>query len=124
MERILSMVEGWGRKIEGHFDKPKKLEVTINLYRKDRAGEIHRRIPAPCPSCGESYAHHPVTGDKTFALILEYREVGKDTMGTAIATCRFCGETWKAGSGVRELAYAVERAEEAANKTEDGQEIN
>jgi hypothetical protein len=113
MERILSMVEGWGRKIEGHFDKPRVLELTV-LHRQP-GGEV-RRIPAECPSCHESYAFHPVTGDRVFALMLTYRETGANTMQTVEATCRFCGTSWAGGGGARELSYSIEQFEKSINE--------
>lgn len=129
LHRAVRVMESWATKIENHFDKPKQLEVTINLYKRDpESGEIVtetidgkekpvvlRRYPAPCPNCGEAFAHNPKTGDKTFSLLLEYRELGVDTISSATGLCRFCEEVWTAGSGMRELAWQVEEAEAILN---------
>lgn len=126
LHNAVHAMEGWARKIEAHFDKPKSLEVTIiHKARPDDAPEVkfedmlcptkEHRHPAPCPVCGEPFAHNPKTGDKTFALLLEYRELGPDTMDSATGLCRFCDAVWKAGSGMRELAYEIEKAEETLN---------
>lgn len=123
-DHATATVESWCRKIEGHFDKPRQLEVTVHVWERDETGaivmediggrqkpKVAKRLPAPCPVCGEAYARVPKTGDQVFALVLEYREIGPETIDKATGLCRFCEQVWKAGSGLRQLAWSVEQEE-------------
>jgi len=67
-----------------------------------------RTEPAACPDCGERYAHDPRTGDQITAIIIEYRNIGEETLDQAIGHCRFCGQVWRGRSGMRALRWSVD----------------
>jgi len=153
----LNQLERWAHQIEGKFDPPQKLELTVAVRetvmkpktrrRVDKeTGEswretvlddhgqpimvpkvdrnnkpivrIVRRQPATCPRCGENFAFDPSTGDKILALVVEYREEGQSTIEHGSGFCRSCEHIWKAGTGMRELAWAIEQEEKALNAPE------
>ena len=87
----LKLIEGWARSIEVYFDPPISLEIT-----------------GPCPMCGERWAFDPKTGDQITAIILEYRNIGTETLDKATGLCRFCTTVWRGRSGMRELRWAID----------------
>ena len=94
---IVKLVEGWVRLIEAIFDPPITLELT------DEDGQ-----PSACPECGARYAIDPKTGDRITSLGIEYRNLGVETMEKATGLCRSCGATWRGGSGLRAMRWAVD----------------
>ncbi|MCU1441120.1 MAG: hypothetical protein JWP85_2117 [Rhodoglobus sp.] len=90
------MVEGWVRSIEAMFDPPNVFEVTDD------------EVPAPCPLCGGRYAIDERTGDRITALIIEYRNLGAETMEHATGLCRSCYTVWEGSSGLRNMRWAIE----------------
>lgn len=93
----LKLVEGWARNISAMFDPPVTLEIT-----------------SPCPICGERWAFDPRTGDQIGALIIEYRNVGAETLDKATGLCRSCANVWHGRSALRELRFDIETHEEVA----------
>lgn len=67
--------------------------------------------PAACPVCGAQYAADPRTGDQKFALIVEYRALGAETLDKATGLCRACNAVWEGRHGVRELRWLIDNAE-------------
>lgn len=124
----VTVMRGWVLKIEAHFVQPKQLELTVNQYARDTDGNIleaadkswvvESRLPARCPLCDAEFAVVPETGFRVWALVLEYRELGRDTMKSALGLCRACKAVWEGGSGVRELAYQLEQQETRRNAPE------
>lgn len=68
--------------------------------------------PAPCPICGERYALNPKTGDQMTAIIIEYRNIGAETLDKATGLCRFCDTVWRGRNGLRELRWLVDHPED------------
>lgn len=91
----IRIVEGWQRSIEAMFDPPVRLELTTE-----------------CPLCGERFAHDKATGDRVTAIIIEYRNIGAETLDKATGLCRFCAAVWRGRSELRELRWAVDHPEE------------
>jgi len=87
----LKLVEGWARQIEEMFDPPTKIELV-----------------GSCPMCGERYAHDPKSGDRITAIVIEYRNLGVETLDKATGLCRFCLAVWRGPIGLRELRWAVD----------------
>lgn len=103
-----NLVEGWARRIEAMFDPPKTIELTAD------------DAPVPCPVCGGQYAIDPRSGDRMTALVIEYREVGQDTMDQATGLCRSCSAVWRGSSGVRHLRWLVDEEEVPDVQTTQG----
>jgi hypothetical protein len=93
-ERILT---GWNQQITNMFDPPTRLEIT-----------------APCPLCNARVSVDPGTGNQVTAVVVEYLEIGADTLDQASGSCRACGVVWKGRSALRELRWLIELAEAAA----------
>lgn len=87
----LKTLEGWVRSIEAMFDPPETQEVTD-----------------PCPACGGRYAIDPKTGDRITALILEFRNLGNETLDKTTGLCRSCLTVWRGGHGMREMRWAID----------------
>lgn len=98
------VVEGWARSIEAMFDPPTVLEIT----EEGRAGVAQ---PTPCPVCGGRYAIDVRNGDRVTALIVEYRNLGLDTMEHATGLCRSCEEVWHGSGGLRAMRWAIDHTE-------------
>jgi hypothetical protein len=118
----LKLVEGWVRSIEAMFDPPTTLELTEQILhptKTDTDGKpaVIGHRPAGCPMCGERYAHDPRTGDQITAIIIEYRNIGAETLDKATGLCRFCTTVWRGRTGLRELRWAVDHPEEKEHDT-------
>lgn len=102
------MVEGWVSKIRGTFDPPIRLELTEMVD--------GRMVPVACPSpdCGERIAYDPRTGDRIIALVVEYRELGSETLDQAVASCRACGGEWRGRAALRGLRWLLDSAEKVS----------
>ena len=109
----LATLRAWGAQIEGLFNPPITLELT--LTKRDVNGRSMTRFPE-CPDCGCWYRHDPYTRDQSAALVLEYREIGKQTVEQAKVRCRACGKTWEGGSGIRLVAYEIEQQQAALDE--------
>lgn len=107
-----NLVEGWARRIEAMFDPPKTIELT--------SGDA----PVPCPVCGGQYAIDPRSGDRMTALVIEYREVGQDTMDQATGLCRSCSAVWRGSTGVRQLRWLVDEGEVPEMQTIQGYTVD
>jgi hypothetical protein len=107
----LRLVEGWARSIEAMFDPPTTMEITEE-YKTAEGKKSHR--PVRCPSCGERYARDPKTGDQTAAIVVEYRNLGVETLDKATGVCRFCGDVWHGRYGIRELRWLIDSMDVAA----------
>ena len=96
------MVEGWVSKIRGTFDPVIRLDFYELVDGKP--------MPVACPieECGARYAFDPKTGDRIIAVVLEYRDLGAETIDKAVGRCRACEHEWAGGYGVRELAYYLD----------------
>lgn len=73
-------------------------------------------LPDPCPVCEAKVWFDPKEPSKKGRprpLIVEYRETGPDLIQHARAMCRACEQVW----GVRELAYALEEANQESEAT-------
>lgn len=68
-------------------------------------------VPAECPECHERYAYDPTTGDQMCALIVEYRDLGPETLDHAIGRCRACEEVWRGRDRIRALRWAIDQQE-------------
>lgn len=90
------LVEGWAHRIAGMFEPPVKLELTTG-----------------CPVCGERFAFDPKTGDRVTAIIIEYRNLGEETLDKATGLCRSCEAVWKGRAGLRELRWLVDEKDKA-----------
>lgn len=87
----LRLVEGWRRSVEAMFDPPQTVEVTD-----------------ACPMCGGRYAIDTKTGDRITALIIEYRELGLETLDKATGLCRSCLAVWRGSHGLREMRWDID----------------
>jgi hypothetical protein len=72
---------------------------------------------AACPVCGERYAFDPKTGDQITALILEYRNIGTDTLDKATGLCRSCAMVWHGRTALRELSFDLDTKEDTEDLT-------
>lgn len=99
---ITRKVEGWVSKIRGTFDPVIRLDFYELVDGKP--------MPVACPieECGARYAFDPKTGDRIIAVVLEYRDLGAETIDKAVGRCRACEHEWSGGYGVRELAYYLD----------------
>lgn len=99
---VTRMVEGWVSKIRGTFDPVIRLDFYELVDGKP--------MPVACPieECGARYAFDPKTGDRIIAVVLEYRDLGAETIDKAVGRCRSCEHEWAGGYGVRELAYYLD----------------
>lgn len=86
-ERI---VYGWVREIDNMFDPPNVVEITKR-----------------CPLCFESWARDEY-GDMVTAVVIEYRNIGLDTLTHANGICRACDRIWHGISAIRWLSYELE----------------
>lgn len=126
-EFFIGQVRTWADTIGAMFDPMVPLELTRQIFVPrvhqktgepivDRHGEPRLRVetrPAFCPACENDVAYDPETGDQRFALIVEYRRsAGEDALRSAVATCRFCGETWLGEAGCKKLIAAIDEQEE------------
>lgn len=67
--------------------------------------------PGACPVCGaETWWSKATHEEYKFPLVIEYHEIGANLVQEAKAMCRACEQVWS----VRELAYALEQADKAA----------
>ena len=73
--------------------------------------------PAECPLCGQKYAYDPKTGDQITALIIEYRNIGAETLDKATGMCRSCATVWHGRSALRELRFDIELRERVEQVT-------
>lgn len=103
------------RVIDGEVVKEPVLNADgepVMVQKRDKDGAPMTRLvktePAMCPICGERYAHDPKTGDQITAIILEYRNIGTETLDKATGLCRFCTTVWRGRSGMRELRWAID----------------
>lgn len=92
----IRLVAGWAHTVEGMFDPPVTLELT-----------------AQCPVCGERYAHNPKTGDQIAAIVIEYRNIGTETLDEATGLCRFCAAVWRGRTALRQLRFEIDAQEHA-----------
>lgn len=97
------IVEGWARSIEAMFDPPQVLEVTD-----------------ACPMCGGRYAIDTKTGDRITALVIEYRNLGLDTLDKATGLCRSCLVVWRGSHGLREMRWDIDNPAATRPLTIDG----
>lgn len=99
---------GWVVEIESKFDPP----ITLELLHK--VG--NRTVPANCPieSCGAQWALNPSSGDRMVALVVEYREIGAETLDQAVGKCRACGAEWQGRFALRSLRYQLDQQNENA----------
>ena len=73
-----------------------------------------RDLPNPCPACGASEWWDMKSGARySRPLVIRYRPTGADLIQQAKGICRACDEVFN----IRELAYAIEQAEHAAEAT-------
>lgn len=83
-----------------------KMRSWANLIRAKLDPARERELPDACPVCGASEWWRD--GSKYFhPLVVRYRPSGPNMVQEARAVCRACAEVW----GVRELAYALEKAQ-------------
>lgn len=73
---------------------------------------VIRTVPATCPDCGCQWAFDRLTGDKSFALVMMFRDEGEKTEENASALCRACETVWSTTEAMKVLNEAIE-AEEA-----------
>lgn len=104
---VTRKVEGWVSKIRGTFDPPIRLELTEVID--------GRMVPVACPAadCGERFAFDRRTGDQVIALVVEYRELGVETLDQAVASCRACGGEWRGRAALRGLRWLLDEREAA-----------
>lgn len=124
-EAARSEAHGWVDRIEGMFNPPRKLELTVaRTVTEHRTRELMSytgatrfeeiqvtreiRLPAPCPECEERYAYDPGTGNRRFALVLEYWELGAETFGKLRAVCGACGYEWHGQDAARSLMVLID----------------
>lgn len=88
----------WMDQIRAQFDPPIILEL------------LHR---CPMDSCGQQWALNPSTGDRIVALVVEYREVGAETLDQAVGRCRACGSEWRGRFALRSLRYQLDHQDAA-----------
>ena len=100
------MVEGWVSQIRGMFDPPIRLELTEVV-----GGQS---VPVACPECGERFAFDPNTGDRVTAVVVEYRELGEETLDRAVGSCRACSAVWRGRAALRGLRWLLDEREMAA----------
>lgn len=112
-ESTLRLVEGWVRAIETMFDPPTMLEITEDVYGAPPQA-------AACPVCGGRYAIDESSADRIIALVVEFRDLGIETLEKSTGLCRSCGFVWRGSSGLREMRYALEQRPEVKVPTIDG----
>ncbi|MCA0217939.1 MAG: zinc-ribbon domain-containing protein [Actinobacteria bacterium] len=107
------------RVIDGERVKETVLDAEGKAVMKPKLNALKEPVlrlvdtdPAVCPSCGATYAIDPKTGDRITALVVEYRELGEETVDQSNGVCRSCGTIWHGGSGVRALRWLIEHPEE------------
>jgi len=99
------------RVIDGEKVQEPVLDINNNPVMKQkisRGKPLQRLVktePAACPLCSERFAFDPKTGDKITALILEYRNLGIDTLDRATGLCRSCEMVWRGRTALRELRF-------------------
>lgn len=81
---------GWVRDVDNIFDPPNIVEITKR-----------------CPICFESWAYN-TDGDLVTAVVIEYRNLGHDTLTYANGHCRACEHIWHGISAIRWLSYELE----------------
>lgn len=94
-------IHGWVRDIDNMFDPPTVFEITRIFAGHD--------VPERCPVCFNSHAIDPKTSNRVTALVIEYRNLGHDTLTHANAHCRFCGELWPGSHGIRSLRWELDQ---------------
>lgn len=99
------LVEGWVLQIRGMFDPPIRLELTELVEGLS--------VPVACPECGERFAFDPNTGDRVTAVVVEYRELGEETLDKAVGSCRSCSAVWRGRSSLRALRWLLDEREAA-----------
>jgi hypothetical protein len=101
------LLQGWAHTIEAMFDPPTTREL----------------VDSECPECGISWPiiitnsgiQNPRTKRKWYdsqrvvGLVVYYRPDGEGGLRSTYASCRCCGAIWNGSSGVRALAYELER---------------
>lgn len=139
-EAARSEARGWVDRIEGLFNPPRKLELTVvrqvTEHRKravqtyTRGTQIEEiqvtrevRIPAPCPECEERYAYDAGTGNRRFALVLEYWELGAETFGKLRATCGACGYEWHGQDAARNLMVLIDEKDRELQELEAARQL-
>lgn len=80
----------WVRDVDNMFDPPNVVEITKR-----------------CPLCFESWAYNS-DGDLVTAVVIEYRNIGPDTLSHANGHCRACEHIWHGISAIRWLSYELE----------------
>lgn len=87
-----------------------KMRQWANLIRAKLDPARERELPDACPTCGAREWWRD--GEKYFhPLVIRYRPTGPDMVQQARAMCRACEQVWR----VRELAYALEHADQNAD---------
>lgn len=87
---VEATIFGWVRDIDNMFDPPNTVEITKR-----------------CPICFESWAYNK-DGDLITAVVIEYRNLGPDTLTYANGHCRACERIWHGISAIRWLSYELE----------------
>ena len=136
LDEARDTARGWVHRIEAHFNPPKQLELTVERhtteirrrvvhtltgghYEEDILVPTTRRIPAPCPQCGERIAYERGSGNQIFALLLEYQELGvARTVGRLRAACRACGYEWHGEDAARALMVAIDEKDRELQEAE------
>lgn len=98
---------GWVSQINAKFDPPTVLElrhiVTVN------GRQVHKPATCPVEACGSEWAMNPSTGERITALVVEYREIGAETLDEAVGVCRSCGTEWRGRFALRSLRYQLDQ---------------
>ena len=104
---VTRKVEGWVSKIRGTFDPPIRLELTELVDGQS--------VPVKCPECGERFAFDPMSGDRVTAVVVEYRELGEETLDRAVGSCRSCSALWRGRSSLRALRWLLDSGEKVSD---------
>ena len=107
-------LNGWVTQITAKFDPPTILELRHLVTVGKR--QVHKPAQCPMEACGAEWAMNPATGERITALVVEYREIGAETLDEAVGICRSCGTEWRGRFALRSLRYQLDQqhATEAA----------
>lgn len=126
-DRALVTVRGWVNAVEDMFNPSTVLELTVprsetretrhrvRSYAGDRVETVPAvhvwSEPAPCPECKSRWGNDPRTGDRMFALVVEYRSAGVPPVTELRAVCRFCEHEWVGEDAVKGLMDLIDETD-------------
>lgn len=109
-ETATKTLTGWVSQITAKFDPPTVLELRHLVWEGGR--QVHKPAKCPVEACGAEWAMNPATGERITALVVEYREIGAETLDEAVGLCRSCGTEWRGRFALRALRHELDQQEQ------------